>query len=250
MSSQSHYFQIAVSHRSLIVRAQVNSQSFSPRNATCAASYRQRRLRRHQIRMQQAHPTAQMVCVSSATLGFPRSVQVSISHTISCYLIPSHTISCYLILSHTISCYLMLSHTISCYLILSHAISYYLILSHTIAGLESLSVNPSVIDQYLTNVGKGTLYLTTPHGQTLVAENKTSSVWPELALPAQHGLAMTAFAPISARNSSLGFLPAVGKGCYFIVSVQLFENNGTLIERSAALIEKVSPCSDAMDRFW
>eukprot|EP01052_Picozoa_sp_SAG31_P010874 SAG31_NODE_605_length_13628_cov_24.848030_1_plen_177_part_00 len=35
-----------------------------------------------------------------------------------------------------------------------------------------------------------------------------------------------------------------GKGCYFLIFVQLFEKYGTLIERNAALIEKVSPCSD------
>eukprot|EP01052_Picozoa_sp_SAG31_P020014 SAG31_NODE_1485_length_8151_cov_6.486215_6_plen_272_part_00 len=34
----------------------------------------------------------------------------------------------------------------------------------------------------------------------------------------------------------------VGKGCYFLVFVQLFEMYGTLIERNTALIEKVSPC--------
>lgn len=77
------------------------------------------------------------------------------------------------------------------------------------SALERLSVNPSVTDQYLTNVGTATLYLTTPRGETVVADNKTSSVWPELVLPPQHGLSMTAFAPISPRNSSLGFLPAV-----------------------------------------
>eukprot|EP01052_Picozoa_sp_SAG31_P059448 SAG31_NODE_18747_length_624_cov_0.880000_1_plen_73_part_10 len=33
-----------------------------------------------------------------------------------------------------------------------------------------------------------------------------------------------------------------GKGCYFLVFVQLFEKYGTLIERNTALIEKVSPC--------
>ena len=77
------------------------------------------------------------------------------------------------------------------------------------SGLERLSVNPSVTDQYLTNVGRGTLYITGPDGKTRVVDNKTSSVWPELALPPQHGLSMNAFAPISPRNSSLGFLPAV-----------------------------------------
>eukprot|EP01052_Picozoa_sp_SAG31_P007780 SAG31_NODE_377_length_16533_cov_99.867957_3_plen_92_part_00 len=35
----------------------------------------------------------------------------------------------------------------------------------------------------------------------------------------------------------------IGKGCYFLVFVQLFEKYGTLIERNTALIEKVSPCS-------
>eukprot|EP01052_Picozoa_sp_SAG31_P034478 SAG31_NODE_4034_length_3647_cov_26.004510_5_plen_100_part_00 len=34
-----------------------------------------------------------------------------------------------------------------------------------------------------------------------------------------------------------------GKGCYFLVFVQLFEKYGTLIERNTALIEKVAPCS-------
>eukprot|EP01052_Picozoa_sp_SAG31_P003011 SAG31_NODE_111_length_24443_cov_231.743685_8_plen_157_part_00 len=34
-----------------------------------------------------------------------------------------------------------------------------------------------------------------------------------------------------------------GKGCYFLVFVQLFEKYRTLIERNTALIEKVSPCS-------
>eukprot|EP01052_Picozoa_sp_SAG31_P029972 SAG31_NODE_3032_length_4764_cov_2.873526_1_plen_161_part_00 len=34
-----------------------------------------------------------------------------------------------------------------------------------------------------------------------------------------------------------------GKRSYFLVFVQLFEKDGTLIERNAALIEKVSPCS-------
>eukprot|EP01052_Picozoa_sp_SAG31_P043944 SAG31_NODE_7490_length_1675_cov_1.281726_1_plen_233_part_00 len=34
-----------------------------------------------------------------------------------------------------------------------------------------------------------------------------------------------------------------GKGCYFLVFMQLFEKYGTLIERNTALIEKVSPCS-------
>eukprot|EP01052_Picozoa_sp_SAG31_P021547 SAG31_NODE_1672_length_7564_cov_10.193704_9_plen_201_part_00 len=34
-----------------------------------------------------------------------------------------------------------------------------------------------------------------------------------------------------------------GKGCYFLVFVQLFEKYGTLIERNTALIEKVPPCS-------
>lgn len=77
------------------------------------------------------------------------------------------------------------------------------------SGLERLSVNPSVTDQYLTNVGTGTVFITTPSGLTLKADNSTSSVWPELKLPAQHGLAMTAFAPISPRNASLGFLPVV-----------------------------------------
>eukprot|EP01052_Picozoa_sp_SAG31_P008592 SAG31_NODE_437_length_15714_cov_8.527344_1_plen_430_part_00 len=36
----------------------------------------------------------------------------------------------------------------------------------------------------------------------------------------------------------------VGKGCYFLVFVQVFEKYGTLIERNTALIEKVSPCRD------
>ena len=77
------------------------------------------------------------------------------------------------------------------------------------SGLERLSVNPSATGEYLTNVGNGTLYITTSNGTTIVVDNKTSSVWPELALMPQHGLSMTAFAPISPRNSSLGFLPAV-----------------------------------------
>eukprot|EP01052_Picozoa_sp_SAG31_P020541 SAG31_NODE_1549_length_7913_cov_8.822882_1_plen_197_part_00 len=34
--------------------------------------------------------------------------------------------------------------------------------------------------------------------------------------------------------------PRIGKGCYFLVFVQLLEKYGTLIERYAALIEKVS----------
>jgi len=76
------------------------------------------------------------------------------------------------------------------------------------AGLERLSVNPSVLDQYLTNVGRGTLSLTRG-GATAVASNRTGSVWPELALAPQRGLSMRAFAPISPRNASLGFLPAV-----------------------------------------
>eukprot|EP01052_Picozoa_sp_SAG31_P039387 SAG31_NODE_5454_length_2529_cov_1.725926_2_plen_214_part_00 len=37
-----------------------------------------------------------------------------------------------------------------------------------------------------------------------------------------------------------------GEGCYFLVSVQLFEKYGTLIERNTALIEKVSPCRGAL----
>eukprot|EP01052_Picozoa_sp_SAG31_P037538 SAG31_NODE_4864_length_2900_cov_1.249554_2_plen_110_part_00 len=36
---------------------------------------------------------------------------------------------------------------------------------------------------------------------------------------------------------------STGKGCCFLVFVQLFEKYGTLIERNAALIEKVAPCS-------
>eukprot|EP01052_Picozoa_sp_SAG31_P023721 SAG31_NODE_1974_length_6755_cov_6.833383_2_plen_67_part_00 len=35
-------------------------------------------------------------------------------------------------------------------------------------------------------------------------------------------------------------IKAPGKGCYFLVFVQLSEKYGTLIERNTALIEKVS----------
>eukprot|EP01052_Picozoa_sp_SAG31_P031249 SAG31_NODE_3292_length_4454_cov_2.328588_2_plen_146_part_00 len=37
-----------------------------------------------------------------------------------------------------------------------------------------------------------------------------------------------------------------GKGCYFLVFVQLFEKYGTLTERNTALIEEVSPCRAAI----
>eukprot|EP01052_Picozoa_sp_SAG31_P033433 SAG31_NODE_3778_length_3890_cov_1.473226_2_plen_364_part_00 len=39
-----------------------------------------------------------------------------------------------------------------------------------------------------------------------------------------------------------GLISHTGEGCYFLVFVQLFEKYGTLIERNAALIEKVPPC--------
>eukprot|EP01052_Picozoa_sp_SAG31_P022611 SAG31_NODE_1807_length_7230_cov_4.804885_3_plen_218_part_00 len=49
----------------------------------------------------------------------------------------------------------------------------------------------------------------------------------------------------SPHLSSIKWWPGAlgGEGCYFLVFVQLFEKSGTLIERNAALIEKVSPCS-------
>eukprot|EP01052_Picozoa_sp_SAG31_P008331 SAG31_NODE_418_length_15893_cov_5.433899_16_plen_82_part_00 len=39
---------------------------------------------------------------------------------------------------------------------------------------------------------------------------------------------------------------ADGKDCFFLVFVQLFEKYGALIEINAALIEKVSPCSERL----
>eukprot|EP01052_Picozoa_sp_SAG31_P021148 SAG31_NODE_1620_length_7725_cov_1.520850_6_plen_294_part_00 len=45
------------------------------------------------------------------------------------------------------------------------------------------------------------------------------------------------------RRDGLGLDATTGKGCYFLVFVQLFEKYGTLIERNTALIERVpSPC--------
>eukprot|EP01052_Picozoa_sp_SAG31_P005996 SAG31_NODE_272_length_18690_cov_14.520785_5_plen_215_part_00 len=44
----------------------------------------------------------------------------------------------------------------------------------------------------------------------------------------------------------------IGKGCYFLVFVQLFEKYGTFIERNTALIEKVSALIDVITTyiFW
>eukprot|EP01052_Picozoa_sp_SAG31_P031950 SAG31_NODE_3449_length_4257_cov_2.277297_4_plen_99_part_00 len=46
----------------------------------------------------------------------------------------------------------------------------------------------------------------------------------------------------SCDTDGSGELDRDGKGCYFLVFVQLFEKYGTLMERNTALIEKVSPC--------
>eukprot|EP01052_Picozoa_sp_SAG31_P030742 SAG31_NODE_3180_length_4582_cov_2.985501_4_plen_57_part_00 len=47
-----------------------------------------------------------------------------------------------------------------------------------------------------------------------------------------------------AGADGMGHYSTQGKGCYFLVFVQLLYKCGTLIERYTALIEKVSLCID------
>jgi hypothetical protein len=94
------------------------------------------------------------------------------------------------------------------------------------AGLQRLSVNPATLDQYLTDAGAAAIYVTPGDGSGTtwalgaVLPNATQSVWPELSLdiavipggcgPRCAGLELaSAFAPISPRNESLGFVPAI-----------------------------------------
>eukprot|EP01052_Picozoa_sp_SAG31_P019299 SAG31_NODE_1401_length_8497_cov_4.386640_6_plen_91_part_00 len=52
-------------------------------------------------------------------------------------------------------------------------------------------------------------------------------------------LAALELVPAGEREVAGVLLRMVGKGCYFLVFVQLFEKCGTSIERNTALIEKV-----------
>eukprot|EP01052_Picozoa_sp_SAG31_P006571 SAG31_NODE_303_length_18065_cov_5.733107_13_plen_195_part_00 len=51
----------------------------------------------------------------------------------------------------------------------------------------------------------------------------------------------------AAVESPLAAALLKGEGCYLLIFVQLFEKYGTLIERNATLIEKVSPCRHRPD---
>jgi hypothetical protein len=84
------------------------------------------------------HETRSSHCCSRTSLN---SLSLSLTHSLSFYLILSHSQLLYLTLSHSISFYLILSHSQLLYLTLSHSISLFLILSHSLVLTNSLFFN-------------------------------------------------------------------------------------------------------------